>query len=479
MMLTERAQFLVDNLDLPTAAQYEGARWEHFQLAQLQDDAPFRIENKARQIAWSFLAAAEAAATGILTGESSFFVSINQKEASEKIRYTHHVLEGLPAHMRPKLLTDNKLELEFDNGARLVSLPATPPRGLAQFHGYLDEFAHTRRDREIYRAAVPIISKGQRRLRIGSSPMGASGQFWEIDTQSMQKYPGYTRKITPWWEIQAFCANAREARRIAPYLPTAIRVNLFGNERIKVIYANMLEEDFQQEYECAYIDESTAWITWDEIRAVQDADLVCITVSCKRTVDNALAAIETLREIMRAGQIEYVFAGGVDIGRTRNTTEIALVGLSSVQSYPLRLLLSLDNCDFDSQYSVVSCVLDKLPVVKMLIDRNGIGRNLAENAEKDFPGKAQGVDFTNASKSLWATDAKMLVQQRKAPLPAERDLAYQIHSIKRTVTAGKNLVFDTERNEKHHADKFWAWALSLSGAMPHRHEKPLKEARAA
>jgi hypothetical protein len=32
------------------------------------------------------------------------------------------------------------------------------------------------------------------------------------------------------------------------------------------------------------------------------------------------------------------------------------------------------------------------------------------------------------------------------------------------VTSSNNLVFDTERNEKHHADRFWAWALALAGA---------------
>ena len=74
-----------------------------------------------------------------------------------------------------------------------------------------------------------------------------------------------------------------------------------------------------------------------------------------------------------------------------------------------------------------------------------------------------GVDFTNATKTLWATDAKMLIQNRRTPLPVDREIAYQIHSIKRLVTASKNLVFDTERNEKHHADKFWAWALALHG----------------
>lgn len=101
----------------------------------------------------------------------------------------------------------------------------------------------------------------------------------------------------------------------------------------------------------------------------------------------------------------------------------------------------------------------------MKIDQNGIGRNLAENAAKRFPAKVAPENFTNETKRMWATDAKMLIQQNRTPLPVDKDLAYQIHSIKRMVTSSNNLVFDTDRNEKHHADKFWAWALALAGAM--------------
>ena len=246
---TERAQFLHDNLDLPGAAQYEAARWEHFQIAHLEDDSTFRIENKSRQIAWSWLTAAEAVAVALLYGQSSLFQSINLQEAQEKIRYARNVINALPPAMRPKLTSDNKQELEFDNGARLVSLPGTPSRGKAQFHVYLDEYAHIREDVAVYTAILPVISKGGRRLRIGSSPMGATGRFWEIYRQEMRPYPGYRRALTPWWHVHAFCANVREAVKLAPGMPTAQRVDLFGNDRLQAIYANMPEDDFRQEYE--------------------------------------------------------------------------------------------------------------------------------------------------------------------------------------------------------------------------------------
>jgi phage FluMu gp28-like protein len=137
------------------------------------------------------------------------------------------------------------------------------------------------------------------------------------------------------------------------------------------------------------------------------------------------------------------------------------------------LAVTLDNVEFDDQEEVINYAMQKLPIIKLLIDRNGIGLNLAENAEKAWPGKCEGVDFTNTNKTLWATEAKMLIQKKKTPLPPDRDIAYQIHSIKKTITAARNNVFDTARNEKHHADKFWAWVLALWAA-----KSPVKEVSA-
>ncbi len=109
---------------------------------------------------------------------------------------------------------------------------------------------------------------------------------------------------------------------------------------------------------------------------------------------------------------------------------------------------------------MVKKAIDVLPVTKLLIDQNGIGMQLAENMEK-VTGKAEGVDFTNATKELWAVELKVRMQRGQVPIPMVRDLSYQIHSIKKKYTAAKNAVFDTKANEKHHADKFWMLALAV------------------
>ena len=461
---TARCDFLIDNLNLPAASGVEDAQWENFQIEHLCDDSTFRIECKSRQIAWSWLIAAESVANAVLDGISSAFISINLDESMNKIRYAKRILSALDIGGLPKVERKTLTEVEFDNGARIVSLTSQPPRGLSRYWIYPDEFAHVRQDRDIYTAALPIISKGGK-LRMGSSPMGASGVFWEIDTEALRKYPGYSRKRTPWWEVQAFCTNVSEARILAPRMMTEHRVELFGNDRIKAIFANMPLEDFCQEYECIYIDETTAWITWEEIKAAQDVDLLCHMVSARQTLKPEVEeAIDLLAKERVQGKVEETFAVGVDIGRTRNTTEIYVVGKATTNTYPLRLAISLDAVEFSDQELVLASVLRKLPITKMYIDRNGIGRNLAENMTKRHGSRVEGVDFTTGTKTLWATDAKTLIQQHKTPLPADRDLAYQIHSIKKIVTGSKNLVFDTDANEKHHADRFWAWALGLSAA---------------
>lgn len=462
MNLSRRAQFLVDNLDLPAATGVDNARWEHFQLAHLSDDGTFRIENKSRQIAWSWLAAAEAVAEAILEQSGTIFVSYNLDEASEKIRYARLVYESLRIAGLPRIKRDSVLSLEFDGGGRLVSLPSRPPRGKARMNVVLDEYAHAQRDREIYTAALPIISKGGR-LRVGSSPLGASGVFWEIIEERLRPYPGYQHKRTPWWEVQAFCRNVGEARKLAPGMTTADRVDLFGNERIRAIYANMPEEDFQQEYECAFVDETTAWITWDVIRknqqAFDDGGLVWYQA---KTVDEALALLPSIKQALNLGRIEAVLAGGIDIGRKRDLSEFITVGLATTGALPLRVRVSLDRVPFDDQRTVFETFIRELPFVQVLVDQNGIGMQLAEQLEKT--GRATGVTFTNATKALWAVEARLQAGRTNTPLPAEREIAYQIHSIKKAVTPAKNVVFDTARNEKHHADIFWGWALALSAA---------------
>jgi phage FluMu gp28-like protein len=331
---------------------------------------------------------------------------------------------------------------------------------------YLDEFAHYARDREIYQSAVPVISKGGV-IRIGSSPLGASGLFWEIFTQSMKPYPGYRRDAIPWWQVRALCKNVKKACRTAPGMLTDQRVHGFGSERLIQIYENMPLEDFQQEYECEWVDEAVAWIDWELIKRnqieAQDGNQLYWLAN---GVDQAFEVIETVQRASWEGKIESVLVGAMDIGRLRDTSEITLLGKSTTNQVPFRCGITLDRVEFDEQAAVIDRLLERIPMTYFLMDQTGIGMQLSENAARKWPSKAIPFLFTNASKEMLAIEIKQRMQRAEVPLPAERDLMYQIHSVKKKITAAKNAVFDCDATEKHHADKFWSLAMAVYGDNP-------------
>jgi phage FluMu gp28-like protein len=455
--------FLVEYLNLPEAVGDPDANWETFQLKHLNNPSLLDIELKSRQVGWSWLAAAESVASAILYKRTPhIFVSINHEEAQEKIRYAKTIMEALDTEVRPRLVIDNKNELEIANGSRLISHACRPPRGKARAKVYLDEFAHYPNDRKIYQAAIPILSKGGM-IRIGSSPLGARGMFWEIYTQSMRKYPGYTRNAIPWWMTKAMCKDTRKAYIEAPAMTPDERVKVFGSERLVQLFENMPLEDFQQEYECAWLDETISWIDWDLIKRNQmQAAEDKLWHRRAKGIDEALMAINEVWEEVKMGHIEQTFVGGMDIGRSHDTTEIILLGDNRYSnSLPYRLHITLARTEFEDQKTVVSKVLETLPVTSFLIDKGLIGMELAEKMSQKYP-QAQGVQFTNPTKELWAVEVKLRAQRAEVPIPMDRDFAYQIHSIRRKMTkvAGQSQ-FDTEANEKHHADMFWAWALAI------------------
>lgn len=467
-----RAAFLFEYLDLAEATGDPAAGWEPFQILHLNNPSLFGIARKARQVGWSWLAAAEAVAESVLVARTpNIFVSVTQDEASEKIRYARQIIEALDVDVRPRLIIENRLELELQNGSRLISHPCRPVRGKARANVYLDEFAHYPKDREIYSAALPVTTKGGR-LRIGSSPLGATGVFWEIYDQKIRPYPGYRRSIVPWWLVAALCRDVVEARKLAPHMLTEQRVRLFGTPRLIEIFENLPLEDFQQEYECAWIDESISWISWEEIKRNQELAQaekhwyrhVTVTGGRPGEMDQALAAIDDAATAVREGKIETALAGGLDVGRKHNLSELGFVGKGTTTQMPLRLSISMANLEFEDQQAVIDHAVERLPVTKLLMDQNGLGMQLAENMMGRHGWRAEGVDFTNPNKELWAVELKVQFQRGNVPIPLERDLAYQIHSLRKKVTASKNAVFDTAANEQHHADKFWMLALAVWAA---------------
>jgi phage FluMu gp28-like protein len=439
------------------------AVWEPFQIRYLCASSQFAIDVKSRQVGYSFIVAADAVAKRILQPRSTtIFQSINLEEATEKIRYAQAVIDALDSTVRPSLNTENKLGLELSNGSRILSQPCRPARGKARADIVLDEFAHYMHDVDIYTAAVPIITKGGS-MSIGSSPFGARGRFWEIYTESTRSYPAFVRNEIPWWSTYALCNNVLDAERNARKSTTEERVEKYGTQRLHEIFNALPLDAFQQEYECAFAVDDLSWITWDEIAMCQKVASTETNFWSQvvRTVDGALNAINNLGTLVDFVKIDQQFAMGVDIGRRHDHTEIMIVGLHKSGNLPLRLNISLGGVPFAEQERVINAAIERLPIVRCLIDETGIGMQLAEDMRMLHPGVAVGVSFTQQSKESWATELRLKMQRGIVQLPLDRDIAYQLHSVRRKFTESSNITFTVDTDEKHHADKFWALALAI------------------
>ena len=430
---------------------------EPYQVAFLENRSRFRWISKGRQTGYSFVAALEALARCHLRdGHTSVFVSFSQDEAKEKILVARQVFEELPLAYQKKLVVDSKTELAFESNApgrrvsRILSVPSKAPRG-KKGDVLLDELAHIVNDREVYTGSTALILRSQGQLTGCSSPLGRRGIFWEIASEELRKYPHHTRQEVPWWLCRFFCRDVTLAALEAPHLPTEDRVRRFGRAGIVEQFDSLPLEDFQQEFECRFVDESYSFYSFELI-------LPC-------TSDEIRLADDFTDLPFPEGRV----VAGFDVGRTRDHSELAV--FEEKDGHHLcRLLRRYDQVPFSEQEADLRRLLDRFPVARLSIDKSGIGMNLAENLARDYP-QVVAEAFTNDSKERWATDFKILLQRRDVVLPRERELVSQVHSIKRRILPSGKVSFDAERTSRGHADRFWAIALACQkerGPAPSR-----------
>lgn len=422
-----------------------------YQIRHLRDSSRFRAREKARGVGFSFVCAAEALAKSHLRPDyTAIFVSINLEEAVEKIRYANLLYDSLPLKWQRKKITDNKTSVEFEDPAgrhrsRLISHPCKDPRGKHKADVFLDEFAHYgHKQRSIYVAAVPIVSRGTGQLTIGSTPLTVGDLFHEIMREERRKYPMFTRDSIPWWACPDFCKDVARAAKEAPRMETAERVHAFGQPPLIDIFHTMEADDFCQEYELAFNDESQTFFPYELIFACCQDDL------------ESLGTIESL-----ARGTDGDFFAGFDVGRTRNTSELIVLERRS-KRLVYRMGRSFDRSSFQAQEAFLKELLNTTPRLRRLcIDRHGLGMNLAENLRSEFRSRVEGMALIGQTKESLAVELKIAFESEAVAIPRARDLTSQIHSIKKTPTQAGYARFDTEKNERHHADKFWALALAV------------------
>ena len=150
----------------------ERIRLEPWQLWHLHDYSRFRAREKAPQIGFSWACALEATWESVMFEHATnAFVSVDQREASEKILYSKKLYAGLPEPIRAAvpLTKDSTEELWFgagDRPSRIMSIPSTVAMRGRKMSVYLDEIDFYRDGCLLYTSPSP---RDKRQSRMPSS----------------------------------------------------------------------------------------------------------------------------------------------------------------------------------------------------------------------------------------------------------------------------------------------------------------------
>jgi len=433
-----------------------------YQKHHLRNKARFRAWEKGRGVGFSLTCAAEATVRAIVRPSySAIFVSVNREEADEKIRYANTLHDSMPLSWQKKKVVDNRASIEFEDPSgggrsRLISHPCKDPRGKHNADLYLDEFAHfgPRKQRSIYVASLPVVSRGGRQLTIGSTPLVAGDLFHDIMRQEHKKYSTFSRQSVPWWICPDLCADVRRAGKEAPGMDTVERVERFAREALLDVFRSLDVAAFRQEYELLFPDESENYFPYDLI------------FSC---VSDELSPAPSVDKLFRSTKGDLY--AGFDVGRTRNTSELVVL-----ERLPKRLVYrygrSFDRSRFKDQEASLRKMMKRSRRLKRLcIDRHGIGMNMAENLRSEFGSRVEGVAMIGPVKESLAVGMHIVLENEEIALPRDRELIAQVHSVRKSATNAGYSRYDTETNAKAHADVLWALALAVHAAGITRERK--------
>jgi phage FluMu gp28-like protein len=312
-----------------------------------------------------------------------------------------------------------QLDVIFPNGSKITALPANPDtaRGYSA-NVLLDEFAFHKDSRKIWTALFPVISKNGLKLRVVSTPNGKGNKFYELMTGKDDGWSRYTVTIHQ--------AVAMGCPRDIPALKAAL------ND----------EDAWRQEFELEWLDEASAWLSYDLIATCEDP-----RAGLPRLYQGGLCVV------------------GVDIAVRQ---DLFVIWVLEITNWGLitREISTHRRIKFKTQDRLLDDVVARYRVVKIAIDQTGMGEKPVEDAiDRYGEERVDGVVFSPMSRLSLAQALKERFEDRNIAIPAgDPVLRADLHAIKSVVGPNgiRRLVADGDTDG--HADRFWAAALAAAAA---------------
>ncbi len=404
-----------------------------YQKRWLADKSRFKIGMFARQTGKTFTSTLDIAddcfAAEARGGRTRWVIlSRGERQAKEAI-------EGLKMHCRAygaaieeisfdwhgDDVTYKALEVVLPGGSRITALPANPDtaRGFSA-NVLLDEFAFHRDSRAIWAALFPVISAGFR-IIVTSTPNGKANKFYELMTADDAVWSRHTVDI-----YQA----------VAEGLP----------RDIDGLRAGLADEDaWAQEFELQWLDEASAWLSYDLISGVEDAG---------------------------AGDPRGYQGGHCYLGNdiaARHDLWVTWVLEQVGDVLWTREVVILRRASFAEQDAQFDRLMRTYRIARACMDQTGMGEKPVQDMQRLYgESTIEGVLFTGPNKLVMATRAKEAFEDRTIRIPlGDQKLRHDLHLLKKVAGPTGTPRFVAEDNTggaDSHADRAWALFLALNAA---------------
>jgi phage FluMu gp28-like protein len=408
-----------------------------YQKRWFADPARFKLGRFARQTGKTFTTTLELVDDALQAdagGRRSPWVILSRGERQAREAMEEGVFRHLEAYGRAvkKLGVEEIDWYDADSGLKrkalqvvisklnkITALPANPDtaRGFSA-NVFLDEFSFHADSRKIWTALFPVISAGYK-LRVTSTPNGKGNKFYDLATGQDDGWSRHTVDI-----YQA----------VADGLPRDIA-------EMRLALGD--EDAWAQEFELKWLDEASAWLSFDLIN------------SCEHD---------------HAGLPEHYAGGpcfvGVDIA-ARNDLFVIWVDEQVGDVLWTREVIAKRRISFAEQDGLLDDVFARYRVVRCCMDQTGMGEKPVEDAIRRYGAtRVEGVLFTGPNKLLLATAGKQAFEDKKVRNPAgDAELRNDFHKLKKETGPTGSPRFVADSDATGHADRTWARFLSIHAAQ--------------
>lgn len=446
-----------------------------YQIKWLEDKTYIKLGRKSRRTGFTWIEAFDDVCDiveGNIKNNKVWFTSTDDTNAVEYIQYVAEwarLVDKASRHRGVILIeTEDDIQVhtvKFANGGQIYALSSNPK----VLHGkegkiILDEFAKHVNQEALWEGAKGCLIWGYP-ARIMSTVSTKDCLFYRFKKEIEEG-------LLDWSLHQVTIHDAvRDG-----ILNKILRKNTVTEEETKAWLAREKKNCiylriWNTQYLCQEEDDAESFLTYEMIKKNQRNGLLYIPfirIENYRATEeevkkdnipasqheNKIFTSEQLKDLLEPlkEQIKNPLGLGMDIAETGHLS--VLWGTEKEgRIRNTRFCIDMHNVAFSVQQAILWGIIDLPKTIKACIDKTGLGANIAQNAEKKFGSRAEGIKFSGPVNEELADNLYQSIENGSFLYPPNEKIEHDFHSIKCITTVAGHRRFDATRSSKGNKNK--------------------------